>query len=349
MATAPRPILLPLSPVYGAGVAIRNWFFDTGLLRSQRVGVPTIAVGNISSGGAGKTPLVEMLARRFIQKGRKVAIISRGYRRRSRGTLVVSNGTVRCAEASQSGDEPAQMASKLTGVIIVVDEQRVRGALYAIQKLGAGLIILDDGFQHRYLRRDADIVIIPVQETIEPGWMIPAGNRREPLTALRRATMIAVSRCETLDQFNQANSVVRRWSNKPVIGLSIKVSAFRRASTRFSVDLAGLKGKTALAFSGIGSPRSFEQTVRSLGLNLKRHLVFPDHHFYNQAELADLERSVRDSGADILVTTEKDIARLGSGDGPLKSFFERSPLFYVEIEQSVLAGASILDEMIDRF
>ena len=344
-----RPLLLPLSYVFGAGVVLRNWFFDTGVLRSLPVAVPVISVGNIESGGVGKTPFVELLVKKLMHKGRKVAVVSRGYKRSSSGTVVVSNGSVQCAEASESGDEPAQMASKLIGSVVIVDEQRVRGAQYAIEKFGVSIIILDDGFQHRYLRRDADIVILSVEDIQEPGWMLPAGNRREPLSSLRRASMIAISRCESIEQFERAHAVVQGWTDKPVIGLTTKVSAFRRASSRFSVDLAGLKGKSALAFSGIGNPHSFEKTLRSVGLEVKKHAIFSDHHSYSDNELMELENGVRELNVDFLVTTEKDVARFNSGDTGRMSFLERMPLFYAEIEQTVMRGESALNEMIDRF
>jgi tetraacyldisaccharide 4'-kinase len=263
--------------------------------------------------------------------------------------VVVSNGSVQCAEASESGDEPAQMALKLTGAVVIVDEQRVRGALYAIEKFGVNVIILDDGFQHRYLRRDVDIVILSVEDIQEPGWMLPAGNRREPLSSLRRASMIAISRCESIEQYEKAQAIVHGWTDKPVIGLTTKVSAFRRASSRFSVDLAGLKGKSALAFSGIGNPQSFERTLRSVGLAVKKHVIFSDHHSYSDNELMELEKGVRELNVDFLVTTEKDVARFGCGDIERTSFLERMPLFYAEIEQIVMRGEPALNEMIDRF
>ncbi len=343
-----RPLLLPLSLAYGAGVVVRNWFFDIGLLRSQRVSVPVISVGNLSAGGSGKTPFVELLARKLTQKGKKVGVISRGYKRETRGTIVVSNGFAKCAEAADSGDEPAQMASKLSGVVVVVDEHRVRGALYAIQKFGVNVILLDDGFQHRYLHRDVDIVVVPAEEAAHPGWMIPGGNRREPVSSLNRADVIAISRCSSAQEFLAAKASIDSRSDKKVIGLATKVSAFKRASTGFSVDLAGLRGKSVVAFSGIGNPKQFEGTLHSLGLNVKDHSSFPDHHSYSEHELEELENVVRTSGADYLVTTEKDLARINSGGSTRNAFIGRAPLFYVEIEQSVIDGESTLNNILDR-
>ena len=334
--------------MYGAGVAIRNWFFDIGLLRSRKVGAPVVSVGNLSSGGSGKTPLVELLAKQLMLAGRKVAIVSRGYKRESSGTLVVSNGLVQCAEAWVAGDEPAQMAAKLKGAVVIVDERRTRGAEYAIEKFGSDVIILDDGFQHRYLKRDLDIVVLPVAEVEDPGWMLPAGNRREPMTSLKRASLIALSRCESIEQFQKAKAIVGRWTDKPVMGVATKVSAFRRASSRFSIDLGGIRGKTAIAFSGIGSPDSFARTLNSLGLDVKRHVVFPDHHFYRKSELKNLEHLLAETRVDYCVTTEKDVARLSSGNDEFQSFLEKAPLFFVEIEQSVMAGETELNEGMNR-
>jgi tetraacyldisaccharide 4'-kinase len=343
-----RPLLLPFVPLYGVGVALRNWFFDIGLLRSKKVSVPVISVGNLTVGGSGKTPFVEFLVRRLMLAGRKVAIISRGYKRESSGMLVVSNGTVQCAEASAAGDEPAQMAAKLKGAVVIVDERRARGATYAIEKFSVNVIILDDGFQHRYLKRDLDILVLPVAEVEEPGRMLPAGNRREPLAATRRASLIAVSRCESIDQFQKAKAAVRKWTNKPVIGLATKVSAFRRANSRFSVDLGGIKGKTAVAFSGIGNPDSFSQAMNFLGLDVKKHVVFPDHHRYREDDLRIVENLLTETGADFCVTTEKDVARLSSPKDGFQTFLEKTPLFFVEIEQSVIAGETELNEGIEK-
>jgi tetraacyldisaccharide 4'-kinase len=345
---AMRPLLLPLVPLYGAGVAIRNWFFDIGLLHSQKVGVPVISVGNLSAGGSGKTPFVELLSKRLMLAGRKVAIVSRGYKRESSGMLVVSNGAVQCAEASLAGDEPAQMAAKLLGVVVIVDERRARGAAYAIEKFGADVIILDDGFQHRYLKRDLDVLVLPVDEVEEPGWLLPAGDRREPIASIRRASLIAITRCESIEQFRKAKAVIRKTTGQPVIGLTTKVSALRRASSRFSIDLGGIRGKTVVAFSGIGNPESFSRTLNGLGVEVKEHVVFPDHHKYRQSDLRNLEHLMAETRSDFCVTTEKDVARLSSPKNETQSFLEKTPVFFVEIEQSVIAGETELIERIDK-
>jgi tetraacyldisaccharide 4'-kinase len=231
---------------------------------------------------------------------------------------------------------------------VIVDEQRVRGAKHAVSAFGANVIVLDDGFQHRYIWRDADVVILSAAEVRNPGRILPAGGRREPLSSLRRASLIAVSRCEGVQHFEDALHALRRWTDKPAIGLATKVSAFRKASTRFSVDLGGLKGKTVMAFSGIGNPESFEKALRSIGLDVRKHVAFADHHAYRESELSELEKGAREFGVDFLVTTEKDVARLDSKNVARKTILERAPLYYVEIEQTILQGESLLNELLDR-
>jgi tetraacyldisaccharide 4'-kinase len=343
-----RPLLLPCVPLYGAAVVLRNVFFDVGILRTQKVSAPVISVGNLSAGGSGKTPFVELLAKRLMHAGRKVAVVSRGYRREGSGLLVVSNGTVQCADASAAGDEPAQMAAKLAGAVVIVDKQRTRGASYAIEKFGANVIILDDGFQHRSLQRDLDVLVIPVSEVKNPGMLLPAGNRREPVSSIRRASMVAVSRCESIAQFETAKAIVRKWTDRPVIGLTTRIAAFRRASSRFSVDIAGMKGKPVLAFSGIGTPESFDHALLGLGLDVKKHVRFPDHYHYRSDDLDRLRLLLGDVGADYCVTTEKDVARLSARKDDYQKFLEETPLFYLEIEHDVLAGEQELKEGMDR-
>lgn len=343
-----RPLLIPLVPLYGAGVALRNWFFDRGMCESVEVGAPVISIGNIDAGGTGKTPFVEFVARKLALMGRRVAIVSRGYGRVTKGLVVASDGTPIDVQAAAVGDEPAQMASKLSGVRVVVDEDRVRGARHAVSVLGADVVVLDDGFQHRSLRRTIDLVLIPASKAIEPEWLLPAGNRREPSSALRRATMVAVSQCESDDQFRLAKQVLAVVTDRPVIGLGSRIAAVRRATSKFSIDLPGLKGKSVFAFSGIGTPEAFELTLKTLGIVLRAHAVFADHHEYSLSDLRSIEEQIAKHAPEYVMTTEKDVARLSSGKGPAKSFLDTIPLYYIEIEQQVIEGEARLNSMLEK-
>jgi tetraacyldisaccharide 4'-kinase len=340
--------LLPFSYIYGAGVALRNLLFDIGVLQAHRAGVPVVSIGNISVGGVGKTPFVELIARMLMQRGRKVAILSRGYKRKSAGTVVVSNGQILCAEADTAGDEPAQMAAKLGGAVVVVDEQRARAARYAEGRFGVDTIVLDDAFQHRYLHRDLNIVIVSADEIRKGDRLLPAGNRREPLRALSRADLIVVSQTEDENTLRAAEDSLRARFEKPVLAVRTRVSAFKNAHSGFSVDLKSLRGKKVVAFSGIGNPDAFGTTLTSMGLEIKKHFKFPDHHRFGSEDLKELEQALRGAGVEFLVTTEKDFTRLKGSVSDDRAFTERNPLFYVEIELEIIHGEDRLRHALAR-
>ncbi len=335
--------------MYGAGVALRNRLFDVGILPSERIEAPVISVGNILVGGVGKTPVVEMLARKLTAKGRKVAIVSRGYKRTSSGYLVVSNGNQRCANAPEAGDEPAQLADKLTGVVVIVDEKKVRGAAHAVKDFKSEVVILDDGFQHRYLKRDLDIVVLSADELIAGSWLLPVGRRREPLNSLRRAHLLVVSRCRDRAHFESATHALRRWADKPAIGIQMQATSLREAATKVEKELSKLKHATAVAFSGIGLPDSFEETLRSLQIKIQTHVAFQDHHRYELSDLHRVGQKFENEHADFLLTTEKDVLRL-QGERELADwFFRRYPVHYVEIQPRVFAGEEELDSFLAKF
>lgn len=344
--SALRLFLLPLSLVYGAVVFVRNWFFDIGLLPVTKVAVPVISVGNILVGGTGKTPLVEYLARLLQQHGKKVAIISRGYRRTTKGYVVVSNGAQRCAEASESGDEPAQMAEKLDGVVVVVDENRVRAAQRVVKDFRVNAIILDDGFQHRYLHRHLDLVVVTAGETTSFMPLLPAGNRREPLASLQRADAVVVSRWRHVEDLVQARRVLERW-NKPVVGMSLRPTMLVHAASRRHEELSTIKGKNAVAFSGIGQPEAFEWTLQSLAVNVVQHHRFPDHYRYRPRDIEEVIESYKRSQAEYILTTEKDLVRL-AGDGTVsQSFFQEFPVFAVQVG-AVIDEKEIFHEIVQK-
>ncbi|MBM2840054.1 MAG: tetraacyldisaccharide 4'-kinase, partial [Bacteroidetes bacterium] len=189
-------LLIPFSWLYGFIIYCRNKAFDWKLLDSVEVGVPVISVGNLTMGGTGKTPLVEYIVKLCLAKGRKVAVVSRGYKRESGGVVVVSDGKSLLANAAQAGDEPVQIAKKFPGAIVIVGERRVDAARMAIDEFGVNAIVLDDGFQHRFLRRDLDILVLDARKDLSRIPMIPAGERREPLASIKRANVVAFSRTD---------------------------------------------------------------------------------------------------------------------------------------------------------
>ncbi len=306
-----------------------------------------ISVGNVSAGGVGKTPIVEFIAKELQAKERKVAVLSRGYGRKTRGYVVVSNGRQRCAEAGDSGDEPAQLAEKLDGIVVAVDEQRVRGAQHVIRDFGVDVIVLDDGFQHRYLRRDLDIVIVSAEEVMGPRFLLPAGRQREGFAALGRAHVIGVSRCKDARQFESFQENIRRFADKPMFGFRTKAKRIVSATSAIGKKPAA-NDKTAVIFSGIGTPGSFEETVQSLGWSVRKQFVFADHHWYKEFELKTIEQSRLDNHAAMILTTEKDVARLKS-DRIGQAFLNSPEVGYVEIEAEIIAGQDVIRAALRRF
>lgn len=338
------PSLLPLSWIYGAGTRFRNWLFEKGFLRVHRVNIPVVSVGNLSVGGTGKTPFVEYLAGMLRDSGKRVAVLSRGYRRAGSGYLVVSNGSQRCAESTAAGDEPAQMARNLEGVIIAVDEDRVRGAERLVKEFRPDFVLLDDGFQHRRLARSLDFVVVPAAELLMNNRLLPAGILREPLDSLRRADLIVISECTAEDEYRQAVERVAQFG-KPVIGIRKVMKGFVSAVSDKLVHAGEVKGAYA-AFSGIGNPGGFERSLKQyLGDPLALE-VFADHYWYSESDLRRLERVAETVGAKYLVTTQKDAVRLDGVKG-LAELDVRIPIVALTVSVEVIDGEDNLKKLLE--
>jgi tetraacyldisaccharide 4'-kinase len=337
-----RLFLLPFSLLYWLVVAVRNWFFDIGVLKTTKTGTPVVSVGNLSVGGVGKTPIVELLVETLSPR-LQVSVVSRGYGRKSSGLVVVSDGKGRLAPVEMSGDEPGQLAGKYSQVIFIADEDRVRGSQKAIE-LGAEVVLLDDGFQHRYLYRDLNIVVMTAGEVLQGDWLLPAGNRREPMSSLRRSDVIVVSRCPNLQDFHSAKSKLDAY-HKPVVGMQTKLKSIRAAVSDRRMDLKDLAGKKIVAFSGIGNPGSFDHVLNQAEMKIVQHFEFSDHHWYSQDDIAAITRGRVQWNADALVTTEKDAARLR---GQFGGFLGSENVLVAEICQEIISGKELLDDIIKR-
>jgi len=282
--------LYPLSLLYRGAVFLRNSMFDKDLLEVRRLPVPVVSVGNLSAGGTGKTSLVRFLARRLGERWR-VAVLLRGYRRESEGLVVVSDGEKVRVDVRRAGDEAFLLGRTLRGVPVIVCASRFRGGLYAVENLGADLILLDDGFQHRRLHRDVDIVLLKKRDLNDR--LLPAGLLREPLNSLRRADALVLSYQET-DPFEFS------FEDKPVFRMfrefcCLLRSDFSRASLR------ELEDREVTVFAGLGDNEQFFRTVESLGLKIRRRISLPDHYHYRDFRLRREE---------IYLTTPKDMVKL---------------------------------------
>ena len=342
-----RLLLLPISVLYWLGVALRNWFFDIGVLKSQKVHVPVISVGNISAGGVGKTPFVEMLIER-LKINHHLAVVSRGYHRKTSGTIVVSDGCGKLSSVEDSGDEPIQLAQKYPDLLVVVDEDRVRGAQKAVE-LGAHVILLDDGFQHRYLDRDLNFVLLTVEEILGGDVLLPSGNRREPLTSLKRADLIVVTRCADVQEYERACAVGREQNflpaDTPTVGVKTKLKAFIRVSSNEIVNAESVANKNIVAFSGIGNPKSFEDLMMKANVKTLKHIVFSDHDWYKDSDIKRIIDARKQTNADYIITTEKDAVRLR---GTFAGFLETEPVLVARITQDIISGDQKLEELLKR-
>jgi tetraacyldisaccharide 4'-kinase len=343
-----RYLLLPFSWFYGLVMGCRNLAFDLGLLKSEEVGVPVISVGNMTMGGTGKTPLVEYIVGVCLARGRRVAVVTRGYKRESNGVVVVSDGQQMLVNAGQGGDEPVQIARKFRKAIVVVGEHRIDAARKAVHELKSDVVVLDDGFQHRYLRRDLDIVVLDARKNLFALPVVPAGEKREWVSGLRRASLIAFSRGDEAPVDGGWSQRLRIEYPLPTISYRYKLDRIVQADSDRELSAADLKGKKMLLLSGIGDHQGFVRQMRKAGIDVLDDMKFPDHHTYTRANLRQVTDRVNEKGADGVLTTEKDFIRL-SGDMAVFDECARYILFfYARIVVEILEGREILDSMIDR-
>lgn len=330
-----RRALLPLSALYGAGVSFRLALYRRGLLAVRRAARPVVSVGNVAAGGTGKTPFVRWLAAELLRRGRHPSILTRGYGRSSRGTVVVSDGRGTRADVAASGDEPALLARALPAVPIVADEKRAAAAARA-ESLDApvDLHLLDDGFSHVGLARDVDVVLLDATAPDAGGALLPAGLLREPLSALARADLIVVTKTEQADPAAAVEISRRHAPGVPLYRARTDVlGVFDRDGA--NVDPADLPAGTTVAVAGIARPAAFRATLDGMGIAPAELLAFRDHEPYGPATLGRIERALEESGATAVVTTEKDAVKLEPR--------LRVPVYRVAIEARVLEASFVPD------
>jgi tetraacyldisaccharide 4'-kinase len=299
----------PLSSVYGHLLEARALRYATGRSSSHRLEHPVVSVGNLTLGGTGKSPFVEFLARRLRFEGSRPAILSRGYGRRSHGTVVVSTGEGPRVDAREGGDEPVELAHRLTGVIIVVARRR-RDAARAAEQLGADLFLLDDGYQHLCLWRDVDLLLLDARDPFGGGRFPPLGRLREPLSALSRAHAFIFTRVQPGAPSPEALRTVERWNPAaPIFTARIRPTGVfdERGS---SLEGPGLSARRFVAVCGVAQPETFATALAELDLFAEARIVFGDHHRYRQRDLARIAREADRTASSWILTTEKDAVKL---------------------------------------
>jgi tetraacyldisaccharide 4'-kinase len=329
------------------GEAVSRWtaLFACGLASPRRLPVPVLSVGNISVGGSGKTPFVEMLADRLRERDQQVVIILRGYRGGSTKPTVVSDGTrVRC-EPPVAADEAYLLAAHLPGVAVLTGANRYQVGEVAIGQVACGVIILDDGFQHRRLHRDLDIVLVDAVNPLGYGRLLPSGLLREPPEALERADIVVVTNADAGRDVDSAIRAIRQYAPAAPIARAVhRPISLIDVRSEDRVGLERLTGQRALAVSGIANPSRFEAMLGQLGARVAAHRIFPDHHRYTSADLEFISRAAKDGGASIVVTTEKDMVKLAYLDIARVD----APLYALSISCELLEGAELLEAMLSR-
>ena len=318
------------SRIYGAAVDLRNAAYDNGWLRSSALPVPVISVGNITAGGTGKTPVVERLVEYCLSTSRKPAVISRGYKRDTKGSTVVSDGRGNIVDARSGGDEPVQIAKKFPDVVVIADARRLRGCRRAIAEFGCDIILLDDAYQHRAVSRSADIVVLDASSELYAQRLLPAGRLREPMVNLSRADILLLSRCEADVAHEHMAMALRAFSTVPVFATRFIPQAIRRVRDGQVFPPVDFSGKQVISFCGIGSPSSYRRTLDALGVVSISHEDFPDHHRFTPADIDSLKQAVIASGNPPLFTTEKDAMRLSAFTSELQDVEVLYPVMRVE-------------------
>ena len=339
----------------------RIWLYDRRFFRYHALGCLVVSIGNLSCGGTGKTPVVEVFARSLNQKGRKVAILSRGYRSRKRsfwsrmkikltGTIeedppkIVSDEERVLLNSEYAGDEPFMLARNLPGVVVLVDKDRVKSGLYAIDKFQTDTLILDDGFQYLRLRPHINIVLVDSTSPFGNHHVLPRGILREPIKNIRRADYVFLTKSTGSHRNEHLRRFIRKHNTRAEIIECCHMPQYLAGvySPNLRKELDFLKGKKVAALSGIANPRSFESFLEDFGAKLVHTEHFADHHRYTVQEVEKFAAKAKKNGAELLLTTEKDAVRIPTVK------HNHLPFYYLRIQIDILSGQESFDQCISR-
>ena len=326
-------ILYGISFFYSAAQKLRASCYRQNILGSQKLPCRVISIGNMTVGGTGKTPMTIYLAQELKQAGYRVAIVSRGYKGGAeRQGGIVSDGSCLLMDSERAGDEPYMMACRLKDIPVIVGKNRFEAGRLAVAKFQPDVIVLDDAFQHLQLKRDIDIVLLDHDQPFGNSHLLPRGILREPLTAMKRATALILTRCrDDADERAQSSMVsIKSFSPETPVFKSSAIPycctfkngamAPLEAAPNFfePTDLEDIKYRKVFGFSGIARNDDFQHTVKTLGFNVTGFLEFSDHHRYSEPDRINILRTAGETGARQLITTEKDYVRLtGKGVCPM--------------------------------
>ncbi len=348
-----------LSYLYGWIIGIWNFLYEKGIFRYHTLGCQVISIGNLTVGGTGKTPIVEIFARALQQEGRQVAILSRGYKKTEHGfwkkkldkltgrekrrpPRLVSDGKSLLLDSARSGDEPYMLASNLPDVAVLVDKDRVKSGRFAINKLKCDTLVLDDGFQYRALKHRVEIVLVDSTNPFSNGYVLPRGLLREPIENIKRADFIFITKSKDPEQAALQAQLRRLNSHAEISVCAHHPLYLQNIYTDERLDLGWLKGKCLATVSGIAVPEGFEQEIVRQGAVLNYTKRYADHHRYTQQEIIDLINKARQHKAEAIITTEKDAVRFPK--------IQRIdvPVYFLRVEIKLLSGEEDFHACISR-
>ena len=354
-----RWLLYGLSWIFRGAVQTRLWLYQHRFLRERTPGCLVISIGNLTVGGTGKTPVVEKFARTLQDKGRCVAILSRGYKSKKppllrrlqrkwlgierRKPRIVHDGQRLLLDSRFAGDEPFMLARSLGNVAVLVDKDRAKSALHAIRHMGADTLILDDGMQYLHLRHRLDICLIDRQAPFGNEFLLPRGTLREPPRNLRRASYIFITKSEGHGNEDLVRRIRRYNRTAEIIECAHRPLYLQHVRTAERLPLEHLAGKYVGAISGIAQPGSFEDKLRDLGAHLEITRRFADHHRFTEKELQEFLARCARRDLDLAITTEKDSVRFPPG----MHVFE-VPVFYLRVEIEILTGQESWEHLVER-
>lgn len=358
-ANALKFVLGGLAVIYERAVQTRLGLYRKRILRAQELGCPVVSIGNLTVGGTGKTPVAEMLARELQRRGRRVAILSRGYKsvprpftHRLRNKLfkhrdlfpprIVSNGDKVLLDSRHAGDEPYMLAKNLPGVCVLVDKDRVKSGLHALRHFDSDLLLLDDGLQYQGLRHRLDIVLVDSQSPFGNERLLPRGTLREPPANLRRASFIIVTKAGPEPDHRLLQRLRSLNRTATIIECTHAPKHWQDLRTGETFPLDHLSGRHVGALSGIARPESFEQGVTGLGARVEITKAFADHHRFTKKEIYRFLEWCDRRSLDALVTTEKDAVRFPDIDAP------PVPMLFLRVEIEILRGRNHWEDLLAR-
>ena len=342
--------LSALSLGYRGALRVRDLAYRFKILHTGRLPCAVVSVGNLTLGGSGKTPTVELVVRTLRDLGAVPAVLSRGYGRVTRGVHIVADREGVRVDARTAGDEPMLLAERLPGVAVVDGESRHEAGRVAVEHLGATALVLDDGFQHRTLAKDLEILVVQGRAPWGNARVFPRGMLREPLAGLARAHAIVVTNPAGPAAVEAVTAMVRRFNpGAAVLAARYHHEDALETKSGRRVPVGELAGRPLMAFAGLGSPQGFADTLDAAGIRRVAFAEFPDHHWFTPGDLRELVQDARAAGAEGLITTEKDWVRLRDLPPcplplwvlPVRLVLESGPEHWSRLLASVLSAAPL--------